>query len=93
MSNKLKTWIDCERSGCDGTATKQLDNLNIEKQHCMVHMARCQKRRVIGVKLSNSMVGTCSSDIKIHMRFKQKLARAISRRCTIELATARRLYQ
>ena len=76
---------------CDGTATKQLDNLNIEKQHCMVHMARCQKRRVIGVKLSNSMVG--SSDKKLHMRFKQKLALAISCRCTMELAAARQLHK
>ena len=50
----------------------------------MVHMARCQKRRVIGVKLSNSMVA--SSDKKMHMGFKQKLARAISCRCTMELA-------
>ena len=43
-------------------ATKQLDNLNIEREHCMVHMTRCQKRRVITVKLSNNMVG--SSDKK-----------------------------
>ena len=37
-------------NSCDCTATKQLNDLNIEKQHCMVHMARCQERCVIGVK-------------------------------------------
>ena len=54
---------------CDGTATKQLNDLNIKKQHCLVHMARC------------------------HMRFKQKLSRAISCRCTMELATTRQLHE
>ena len=83
--------LTVEEVVCDGTATKQLDALNIKKQHCLVHMARCQKRRVIKAQLSNRMVG--SSNKKIHMRFKQKLSRAISCRCTMELATARQLHE
>ena len=82
--------LTVEEVVCDGTATKQLNNLNIRKQHCLVHMARCQKRRVLKAQLSNRMVG--SSNKKNHMKFKQKLSRAISCRCTMELAAVRQLH-
>ena len=39
--------LTVEEVVCDGTATKQLNDLNLKKKHCLVHMARCQKRRVI----------------------------------------------
>ena len=67
--------LTVEEVVCDGTATKQLNNLNIRKQHCLVHVAGCQKRRVIKAHLSNRMVGSSKSS-KNHIKFKQILSRA-----------------
>ena len=72
----------------DGTAkVYHAAGINAEKLHCIVHLARSQRKRVQGMLFSEGFVG--SKDRTAVSRFKYRLATALSKRCTMELKAAK----
>ena len=55
---------------CDGTATKQLNDINIRKQLWLRYMTRCLKRSVINTQLSNKTVCSSNSKLLLHITFR-----------------------
>jgi len=74
----------------DGTASAIKGHPSIEKLHCVVHLARSQKRRVQNLTLSQEMVGTRNQ--KQVTNFKRVLGAALTLRCNLELYAARNKY-
>ncbi len=75
----------------DGTAkTYNIPGVNTEKLHCCAHLSRGQARKVRGLDLCEQTIG--SKEKTTVSRFKKTLARALTRRCTMELFAAKRRH-
>jgi hypothetical protein len=67
-----------------------LGNIRPEKQRCIVHVSRCQRKKVYGTTFSKQMVGK-STHCQYSYR-RANIAEKIVNRCATELAIAKKKY-
>jgi len=70
-------------------AAQQKNQDGPESQLCTIHLSRGLKRRAFNMKISNELAGP---NLKIRKTFVRKLALAIDKRCTCELARAQKKF-